>query len=237
MMTPLLETPADYAAVERLTFAAFETMELPGRTRTDEHYLAHIMRGAAAFVPELDFVGEIVIDGDSLNPCGEIVANIMYTKSKIVRPDGGEIETLTFGPVSVKPELHNRGLGAEIIHHSLDRARELGYGAVIIVGHPRYYPRFGFKPAGGYNLTMPDGAAFDAFMALELAPGYLGADGGEWYEDKVFEIGQAAFDTWNKTFQASLLSRQRMSLIKDWNPKQTALKEAIARSDRQAVTL
>jgi hypothetical protein len=50
---------------------------------------------------------------------------------------------------------------------------------------------------------MPDGTAFDAFMALEIVPGYLGADGGKWYEDKVFEIDQAAFDAWNKTFQAS----------------------------------
>ena len=49
-----LETPADHKAVELLTFAAFEAMKLPGRAQTDEHYLAHIMRGA----PELDFVGE-----------------------------------------------------------------------------------------------------------------------------------------------------------------------------------
>ncbi|MDR1508281.1 MAG: GNAT family N-acetyltransferase [Synergistaceae bacterium] len=189
-----LEQLSDYAAVERLTFEAFETMKLPGRTHTNEHYLAHIMRGATAFVPELDFVGEID---------GEIVANIMYTKSKIVRLNGCEVETLTFGPVSVRPELHNHGLGAEIIHHSLGRVSELGYGAVIIVGHPEYYLRFGFKHASEYNLTMPDGAALDAFMALEIAPGYLGADGGKWYEDKVFEIDQAAFDAWNKTFQAS----------------------------------
>ena len=186
-----LEQPADYAAVERLTFAAFETMELPGRTHTNEHYLAHIMRGVAAFVLELDFVGE---------SDGEIIANIMFTKSKIVRSDGSEVETLTFGPVSVKPELHNRGLGAEIIRYSLDHARELGYGAVIIVGHPQYYPRFGFKPASEYNLTMPDGSEFDAFMALELKDGYLGTDGGKWYEDEVFEIDETAFDEWNKQF-------------------------------------
>jgi predicted N-acetyltransferase YhbS len=125
-----LETPADYAAVERLTFAAFETMTLPGRTRTDEHYLTHLMRGAAAFVPELDFVGEAD---------GEIIANIMYTKSEIVRPRGSLLETLTFGPVSVAPRLHKRGLGAQIIRHSLERARELRFGAVIIVGHSDYF--------------------------------------------------------------------------------------------------
>ncbi|MDR1573942.1 MAG: GNAT family N-acetyltransferase [Clostridiales Family XIII bacterium] len=142
-------------------------------------------------MPELDFVGELD---------GEIVANIMYTKSKIVRPNGDELETLTFGPVSVAPELHRRGLGAEIIRHSLGRARERGCGAVMILGHPAYYPRFGFKPASAYNLTMPDGSASDAFMALELWEGCLGTDGGKWYEDKVFEIDQTAFEEWNKRF-------------------------------------
>ena len=186
-----LEQVSDHAEVERLTFAAFETVKLPGRTHTDEHYLAHIMRSCAAFVPELDFVG---IDGD------EIVANIMFTKSKIIRPDDNEIETLTFGPLSIKPQFQNRGLGSEIVHHSLRQARRLGYGAVIIVGHPQYYPRFGFKPASAYSLTMSDGNVFDAFMALELCEGCLGLSGGKWLWDKVFEIDKTAFEKWNKTF-------------------------------------
>jgi predicted N-acetyltransferase YhbS len=185
------ETPKDYSAVEKLTFAAFETMTLPGRTHTCEHYLAHLLRGVPAFVPELDYVGE---DG------GSIIANIMYSKSKVVRPNGVELETLTFGPVSVAPELHSRGLGTEIIRFSLDRARELGFGAVIIVGHPNYYPRFGFKTAREFNLAMPDGSSFDAFMALELRNGFLGFEGGTWYEDNVFDIDQTALSEWHKDF-------------------------------------
>ncbi|MDR3239074.1 MAG: N-acetyltransferase [Clostridiales bacterium] len=144
-------------------------------------------------MPELDFVGTID---------NEIVANILYTKSKVVRPDGSELLSLTFGPVSVKPELHGTGYGAAIIRHSLARAKELGYGAVIICGHESYYPRFGFKPANEYGLMMPDGPAFDAFMALELTPGYLGTNGGKWYEDSVFEIDEAAFAEWHKGFAA-----------------------------------
>jgi predicted N-acetyltransferase YhbS len=127
-----LEEPNDYLAVERLTLAAFKTFTFSDGSKPsypNEHYLAHIMRDAAAFVPELGFVGEL----DS-----EIVANIMYARSKVIRPDGSTLATLTFGPVSVKPELHGQGLGAEIIRHSLGRARELGHGAVIILGHPAY---------------------------------------------------------------------------------------------------
>ncbi|MFP3155988.1 N-acetyltransferase [Lachnospiraceae bacterium ZAX-1] len=187
-----LEQPDDYDEVERLTFDAFETMELPGRTHTDEHYLAHLLRSQTAAIPELDFVG--ILDG-------EMVANIMYTRSKIIRPDGGKIETATFGPVSVKPTLHNKGIGTAMIRHSLNEARNLGFGAIVIVGHPTYYPRFGFKPASGFNLAMPDGSILDAFMALELKEDYLGTVGGKWYEDDVFHIDETAFTEWDNHFR------------------------------------
>jgi predicted N-acetyltransferase YhbS len=189
-----LEEPKDYLAVERLTLAAFKAFTYPDGSRdpvVNEHYLAHIMRDVPAFVPELDFVGELD---------GEVVANIMYTQSKVIRADGFEVATLTFGPVSVKPELHGEGLGAEIIRHSIDRARELGYGAVIIVGHPAYYPRFGFRAASEFGLTMPDGSTPPPFMAMEIQSGYLGSDGGTWYEDDVYQIDQSAFETWSATF-------------------------------------
>lgn len=194
MLTITLENPDDLQAVEALTFEAFETMTLPGRTYTDEHYLAHLIRDSSAFIPELDFIG--TVDGD-------LVANIMYTKSKVVRPNGEEILTITFGPVSVKPELQGQGYGSAIIRHSLEMAYKLGYGAVIILGHPDYYSRFGFKPASTYHLTLPDGSAFDAFMALELRQDYLGTSGGKWYEDKVFEIDETAFSEWHEAFKKS----------------------------------
>jgi predicted N-acetyltransferase YhbS len=186
------EQPEDRIAVERLTLAAFKTFTFPDGSkpeRPSEHYLAHILRGAAVFVKELDFVGEAD---------GEIVASIMFTKSKVFRPDGSETPALTFGPVSVKPELHGQGLGGELIRHSLARARELGYGAVVIMGHPNYYPRFGFKAASSFNLALPDGSAPEPFMALELVDGYLGATGGKWHEDEVFEIDDVSFMEWDR---------------------------------------
>jgi predicted N-acetyltransferase YhbS len=174
-----IERQADYEAVEQLTFAAFETMELPGRTHTNEHFLAHLLRSAPDFVPELDFVVE---------QNGEIIGNIMYSKCAVIRPDGTETEALVFGPVSVKPELHRQGVGAMLIEHSLRRARKLGYKAVLITGHPDYYRRFGFVPASAYGISTLDSKSFDAFMALELDEGYLGMDGGRWRCCKAFDI-------------------------------------------------
>lgn len=188
-----LEQPEDYFAVEQLTYAAFLTMDLPGRTRTDEHFLVHVLRDSPAFIPELDFVAEID---------GQIVANIMYTKSKIIHSNGAESETVTFGPVSVLPEWQIQGIGSALIRHSLDRAGELGYRAVVIIGHAAYYPRFGFQPASEHDLTLPDGTAFDAFMARELVAGALGNRGGIWYEDEVFHIDEAALAAYNREFFA-----------------------------------
>ena len=189
-----LERPNDYKAVERLTFAAFETMELPGRMRTSEHFLAHVLRTDEAFVPELDFVAE-------LN--GEIVGSIFYSKCKIMRPDGAETESLVFGPVSVKPELHGQGIGSALIRRSLGRAVELGYTSVMIMGHPDYYRRFGFVPASEFNIALLDGTSLDAFMALELASGTLGSVGGKWVCCKAFDVieGDAdAFSEYHKSF-------------------------------------
>jgi predicted N-acetyltransferase YhbS len=189
-----VEGQADYEAVERLTFAAFETMKLPGRTHTNEHFLAHLLRGDPDFLPELDFVAE---------QNGEIVGNIMYSKCAVIRPDGTETEALVFGPVSVKPELHRRGVGTLLIEHSLDRARDLGCKAVLITGHPDYYHRFGFVPASAHGITTLDGKSFDALMALELEAGYLGLDGGRWKCCRAFDVGEddeAAFREFHRVF-------------------------------------
>jgi predicted N-acetyltransferase YhbS len=202
-ITIRVERQADYEAVERLTFAAFETMELPGRTRTNEHFLAHLLRGDPDFVPELDFAAE---------QNGEIIGNIMYSKCAVIRPNGTETEALVFGPLSVKPELHRQGIGAALIEHSLDRARGLGYKAVLITGHPDYYRRFGFVPASAYGITTLDGKSFDAFMALELDEGYLGLGGGRWKCCKAFDLcggDTSAFGEFHLAFTDRLQAGRR----------------------------
>ena len=85
------EERADYEKVERLTRQAFYNQYVPGCT---EHYLVRLMREHQDFIPELDYVLELD---------GEIVGNIMYTKSRLTDEAGIEKEILTFGPVSVAP--------------------------------------------------------------------------------------------------------------------------------------
>ena len=181
------EQPEDYRECENVTREAFWDLMGPG---CNEHYLLHVMRGDPTFVPELDIVAE---------KDGKIIGHIVYAKSHTIDRDGMPHEVLIFGPVSVLPEFQKRGIGARLINHTLDLARGLGYRAVIIFGHPDYYPRLGFKRARDFGLTASNGEAPDAFMALELVPGAFNS-GGVFYEADVYHVDHKAADSFDQTF-------------------------------------
>lgn len=101
------EQKSDYRKVEEIHRSAFWNLDVPG---CNEHYLAHVLRGHEDFVPELDYVCELD---------GQVVANVMYTKSKLVDEEGGITEILTFGPIGVKPEFQRRGIGKALLDKSL----------------------------------------------------------------------------------------------------------------------
>jgi predicted N-acetyltransferase YhbS len=174
-MTIRLERPGDYAAILRLTYEAFKTLDFPGRRRMDEHYLIHLLQACPFVVPELCFVAE----RDS-----EIVGHILYTTSKVLRPDGSEAPTLTFGPLSVLPKYHRHGIGKALVEYSMNKAREMGFGAMLITGVPDYYPKLGFQRGREYGVTQPDGTSPDFLMGYELFPGWL-AGGGVLHFDAI----------------------------------------------------
>lgn len=186
-----IEQQADYGAVERLIYEAFNGLKKPERNQTDEHLLVHNMRSSAAYVSELSYVYELD---------GKTVGYIAYTKSKIQKKDGTAQEVLTFGPVGVLPKYQGQGIGAKLIHFTLDKAKALGYKAVLIMGHPTYYPKFGFICAAHFGITLPDGTAPDACMALELEKDSLSGAAGQWIYDPVFEIDAASLAAFNEKY-------------------------------------
>lgn len=168
------EKKPDWKTVEQITYRAFLNAEYADGA---EALLAQKLRSRPAFVPELDYVAEL--DGD-------VIGNIMYTRSKIVNDIGGEWETLTFGPVSVLPKYQRDGVGSRLIRDTLAIARDMGFCAVLIFGHESYYPRFGFKPASEFRITTDDGKNFPAFMALPLYDGALDGVHGRLIFDGVY---------------------------------------------------
>lgn len=161
------ERETDYKIVEDITRKAFYNVYVPGCM---EHYLVHIMREHEDFIPELDFVIEVD---------GQIVGNIMYTKAKLTDEAGAEKEILTFGPVSILPKYQRNGYGKMLIEHSLKRAAELGYEAVVIMGSPANYVGSGFQCCRKYNICVEKEKYPAAMLVKELKPGAL--DGKLWF--------------------------------------------------------
>lgn len=162
-----LETEKDHRAVEELTREAFWNIYKPG---ADEHYYVHQMRKHPDFIPELAFVLEIN---------GVIVGSIMYTKAWLEDENGVRKEILSFGPLCVAPEYQRQKLGKELIEHSFDMARKMGYDVNINFGNPGNYVGCGFVSCKKKNVSyIVDGNFPTALLVCELVPGAL--DGKKW---------------------------------------------------------
>ena len=179
------ETPQDYRTVEALVRDAFWNLYVPG---CDEHYIAHVIRRHADFLPALSLVA--VLDG-------HIVGSVMYTKARLTDEAGADKEVLTFGPLAVLPAFQRQGIGKALLNASFDRARAMEYDTIVIYGHPGNYVARGFKSCKKYNVSLEDGHFPTAMLVKELVPGTL--DGRRWHyhESEAFSIDEAdaqAFD-------------------------------------------
>jgi predicted N-acetyltransferase YhbS len=83
-----------------------------------------------------------------------IVGHILYTNVNVV-PDGGELEARLLAPMAVDPDYQNKGIGGQLIKDGFNWLKDSGVDIVFVLGHPRYYPRFGFVPAGENGFEAP----------------------------------------------------------------------------------
>ena len=156
MITIRQEEERDHQQVFQLTEEAFREME---HSDHQEQFLVEKLRKSNAFIPELSLVAE--------DENGKIAGHILFTKIKIV--NGSEsFESLALAPVSVKPEFQNQGLGGRLITEGHRIARELGYQSVILIGHEKYYPRFGYEKTSNFGISFPFEIPEENGMALEL---------------------------------------------------------------------
>jgi putative acetyltransferase len=151
-MTIRPETREDYPAVHDLVRRA---------CRENEARLVDMLRGLPEFVPALSLVAEMD---------GRVVGHILFTPTETTT--GGTV--LALAPVAVDPPFQRQGIGSALVLAGLAESRRLGYGAVIVVGHPDYYPGFGFSPAREKGFEAPFPVPDEAFMALEFRPGTPG---------------------------------------------------------------
>ena len=158
------EEKKDYRAVENLVRESFWNVYHPGCT---EHYVLRHLRNDPAFVKELD----IVMEKD-----GEIIGQNMFMRAHIQADDGREIPIMTMGPICVAPELKRQGYGKLLLDYSLEKAKELGCGALCFEGNILFYGKSGFTYARNFGLRyhdLPEGVDDSFFLCQELIPGYL----------------------------------------------------------------
>jgi len=150
------ERPGDVAAVHAVNAAAFETDEEAG--------IVEALRAAHAVILSL------VADD-----AGTVVGHILFSPVMIERP-GSSLVAVGLAPMAVAPSHQRRGVGTKLVTTGLDALRAAGERAVVVVGHPAYYPRFGFAPGASFGLRW-EGGHDEAFFALELVPGALAGGG------------------------------------------------------------
>jgi len=102
---------------------------------------------------------------------GEVVGHILFSDLPIIT-EVGTVPSLALAPMAVQPALHRQGIGSALVRRGLDVCREQGHRIVLVLGHPDFYPRFGFSTNLAEPLSSPFGGG-EAWMAMELVPGAL----------------------------------------------------------------
>ena len=157
MTTVRPEQAEDVAAVRQVNEQAFET---PAEAR-----LVDLLRGRGKLIVSL-----VAHVND------HVVGHIAF--SPVHLDSSPSLRGLGLGPMAVLPDMQNKGIGSLLVQAGLEHCRALACDYVVLVGHPEYYPRFGFVPARRFGLSttweLPEGV----FMTLELKPRVLDGSGG-----------------------------------------------------------
>lgn len=147
------EQSGDYNAVYQTVKSAFKNAE---HSNGNEQELVAALRSSKAFVPELSLVA--VYDGS-------IAGHILFTKAAV----SGRV-VLALAPLAVLPTYQRRGIGQALIAEGHRIARESGYEYSIVLGHPQYYSKAGYRPASLFGIKAPFEVPDDNFMAIRLKP-------------------------------------------------------------------
>jgi len=146
------ERPGDEAAVRTINEAAFG--------RPDEARLVDSLRSVSGALSLVTEQGGVLVGHIQFSPA------ILETRQDV-------FPLAALGPMAVLPQHHRQGFGSALVRAGLAACRDAGWRAVIVLGHPEYYPRFGFVPAEAFGIRSEYSVPREVFMALELQPGAL----------------------------------------------------------------
>lgn len=193
------ETKSDDRAVENLTREAFWNVYRPGCM---EHYVLHCFRTDPAFVPELDLVMELD---------GTLIGHIMYARSEIACSDGRALPIMTLGPISLAPEYKRQGYGKCLLDYSMEKAKEMGAGALAITGNILFYGKSGFVPAKSKGIRYADDPDASYLLIKELTPGFLSGISGTYKDPEGYFVCERDPDGFAQ-FEATFPEKEKQKL-------------------------
>lgn len=185
------EKKDEYREVEELVRESFWNVYKPG---CSEHFVIHVLRDDPAFVKELDFVME---------KDGKLIGQNVFMKTIIEADDGRVVDVLTMGPICITPALKRRGYGKLLLDYSLEKASEMGFGAVLFEGNIDFYGKSGFTYAREFEIRyhdLPEGADDSFFLCKELIPGYLDEVTGVYQTPKGYYVDNTDVDEFDRSF-------------------------------------
>ena len=186
-----LEKKEEYRQVENMVRESFWNVYRPGCL---EHYVLNQLRDDPAFVKELDFVME---------KDGRLIGQNMFMRANIKADGGRDIPIMAMGPISITPELKRKGYGKILLDYSLEKAKELGCGAVCFEGNIDFYGKSGFTTADKFGIRyhgLPEGEDAPFFLCKELIPGYLDGITGEYAPPQGYFVDEAEAEAFDKEF-------------------------------------
>ena len=157
MLTIRDETQSDHAAVRNINERAFE--------RAAEADLVDVLRKSAHSY--LSLVAELATEAGR-----QVVGHIFFSPVEIESEDAS-FTAIGLAPMAVLPEFQNQAIGSSLIRRGLEDCKRLGHDVVVVLGHPEFYPRFGFVPAATKGLRSEYPVPDEVFMVLELRPNVL----------------------------------------------------------------
>lgn len=190
------EKREDYRKVKNLVRESFWNIYRPGCL---EHFVLHQLRNDPAFVQELDFV--MFINENEQE--GQLIGQNVFVKTNIKADDGRDIPIMTMGPISVAPEFQRKGYGKVLLDYSLDKAKQLGCGAVCFEGNIDFYKNSGFKYASEYGIRyhgLEEGQDASFFLCIELIPEYLEGITGEYATPNSYFVNEKETEEFDQLF-------------------------------------
>lgn len=186
-----LEKKEEHREVENLVRESFWNVYRPGCL---EHFVLHELRNDVDFVPQLDLV--MLLDG-------RIIGQNVFVRAAIKSDSGEDLPIMTMGPICIAPEFKRQGYGKILLDYSLERAKEMGCGAVCFEGSIGFYGKSGFTYASEFGIRyhgLPEGADQSFFLCKELAAGYLDGVTGEYSTPAGYFVDEAAAEEFDKRF-------------------------------------